>query len=61
MFDLVPFAGSWRKVTGGDREARPVCELLQFPFPQTDSWPVASSRVGIITKDNALSYTDLTY
>lgn len=34
VFNLVPFARSWRKVADRDRSTRLIGQLLQFPFPQ---------------------------
>lgn len=33
VFDLVPFAGTWRQMANGDRQTEFVGEILQFPLP----------------------------
>jgi len=46
VFDLVPFAGAWRKVTDRDLQPGFVSQLLQFPFPEPHSRSVTAARFG---------------
>ena len=46
MLDLVPLAGSWRKVTHRDRDAHAVRQPLDLPPPQPPAWTVAATGVG---------------
>src|SRR6266700_1003194 len=45
MFDFVPLAGSWWKMTHGDGEPRLVGQALQFALPQTETGSVASASI----------------
>jgi hypothetical protein len=46
VFDLIPFAGTWRVVADRNGHSRFVTERLQMEFPGTLSVPVAASAVG---------------
>ena len=46
MLDLVPFAGSWRKVRDMHVETVLIRELLQLYFPRTRAVTVASTGIG---------------
>ncbi len=45
VLNLVPFAGSRRKMRNCDSQASLIRQLLEFGFPQTNSRAVTSSRV----------------
>jgi hypothetical protein len=45
VLDFVPFAGSRRKVTYGNRQTNFVGQFLQLPFPQTSPYTIAAARV----------------
>jgi precorrin-4 methylase len=45
MFDLVPFAGSWWKVTNRNRQSQVVSQLLQGNFPQSAPAAVAATAI----------------
>ena len=45
VFDFVPLAGPWWKVTNRNFQAGLIRELLQFPLPQ--SYPCAIAAAGI--------------
>ena len=45
VFDFVPLAGPWWKVTNRNFQAGLIRELLQFPLPQ--SYPCAIAGAGI--------------
>ena len=46
MFDLVPLAGSRRKVTNMERKTEIVGQILQRNFPQSITAAVAAATVG---------------
>ena len=46
MFDLVPFAGSGRKVEDDDGHSQFVGQLLEFDLPKANAGAVASAAVG---------------
>ena len=45
MLDLVPLAGAGREVTYGDPQAGFVGQLLEFNFPQSQTWSIAASGI----------------
>lgn len=45
VLNLVPFACAGREVTDGDRESRPLRELLDLPLPQMNARAVAATPV----------------
>src|SRR5437879_12061285 len=45
MFDLVPFAGSWRKMTHGDGESGFVCQPLHLTLPQAAARTVGATSI----------------
>src|SRR5215467_12944073 len=45
VLDLVPLAGTWRKVAHGDRPAKLVCKLLKLHFPQPGPGAVATPAI----------------
>jgi hypothetical protein len=45
VLDLVPFAGSRRKMTDGDAQSRSVGQLLKLPLPKAYPGTVTTSRI----------------
>src|SRR5437870_9947461 len=45
MFDLVPFAGSWRKMTHGDAESGFVGQPLHLTLPQAAARAVGATSI----------------
>jgi len=46
VFDLVPFARTWRKMTDGQAKAGLIRKLLQFQFPKPQPPAVTATAVG---------------
>lgn len=45
MLDFIPFARSRRQMAHRDRQAKFICQVLKFPFPQADPRTVAPSTI----------------
>lgn len=56
VLNLVPFAGTRRKMADRDGETQFIGETLQLPFPQTQPRPMASPASAVISNRVAWGY-----